>query len=281
MTNQSGWGASFAAASTRAMSFYDDIMVPRWFDPWARKLLDTVKLETGQAVLDVACGPGTVTRLAAQRVGPGGSVTGCDLSPAMLEIARSKSSLEASAPIEYLECPADSLAVPDSAFDVVTCQQGLQFFPDREAALSEMRRALQPGGRVGISVWCAIEDCPPFMALATALEEVLGAGVAEAYARGPFGLADSAALVELAYAGGFTDVDVRRYELPIVFDGGPGQLLLTLRATPVAQTLAQLSEQAHAKLASAVEARCRHFTVDGVVRSQTASHIVTATVDKN
>jgi ubiquinone/menaquinone biosynthesis C-methylase UbiE len=138
------------------MSFYDEILVPRWFEPWARLLLDKLAPEPGQTVLDVACGPGTVTRLAAQRVGPKGHVTGCDFSPAMLELAHSKSSIDASAPIDYLECPANALGVPDDAFDLVTCQQGLQFFPNRDAALAEMRRVLRPGGKLGIAVWCAI-----------------------------------------------------------------------------------------------------------------------------
>ena len=148
------WGASFAAASTSSMNFYDEIMVPRLFEPWAELLLDQTNPKSGQAVLDVACGPGTVTRLAALRVGPTGRVVGCDLSPAMLELARSKIAAGPSAPIEYLECPADSLRVSDDAFDVVTCQQGLQFFPDRAAALVEMRRALRAGGKLGIAVWC-------------------------------------------------------------------------------------------------------------------------------
>ena len=146
MPGEPDWGASFALASTSAMSFYDEIMVPRLFEPWAKLLLDELKPRSGQALLDVACGPGTVTRHAARRVGPSGRVTGCDLSPAMLELARSKISLDASAPIDYLECPADSLSVPDDAFDLVTCQQGMQFFPNRPAALQDMRRVLRPGG---------------------------------------------------------------------------------------------------------------------------------------
>jgi SAM-dependent methyltransferase len=276
MSSQSEWGASFANASTSAMSFYDEIMVPRWFDPWARLLLDTVSPERGQTVLDVACGPGTVTRLAAQRVGPTGSVTGCDLSPAMLELARSKSSIDGSAPIEYLERPADALGVPDDVFDLVTCQQGLQFFPDRGAALAEMRRVLRPGGKIGIAVWCSIEECPPFLALANALSEVLGTDVADTYRGGPWGLADSASLAQLANDSGFTNVEVRKYELPIVFEGGPGQLLLTLRATSVAGALAKLSEADQATLASALEESSRQITVNGVVRSHTASHVLTA-----
>lgn len=279
MTSQSEWGASFAQASTTAMSFYDEIMVPRWFEPWARLLLDKLDPESGQAVVDVACGPGTVTRLAAQRVGPKGRVTGCDLSPAMLELARSKNSIDDSAPIEYLECPADALGVPDEAFDLVTCQQGLQFFPDRVAALAEMRRVLRPGGKLGIAVWSSIEDCPPFLAVADALNQVLGTEVANTYKGGPWGLADSASLIRLAHDSGFANVEVRKYELPIVFDGGPGQLLLTLRATSVAATLAKLSEADQTALASALEELCRQITVNGIVRSHTASHLLTANVN--
>lgn len=278
MANQQEWSASFASAPTSALRFYDEIMVPRMFDPWAVLLLDELRLLSGQAVLDVACGPGTVTRRAAFRVGTSGRVIGCDLSPAMLDLAREKISADGSAPIEYVQCPADSLPTPDDAFDVVTCQQGLQFFPDRPAALAEMRRALRPGGKLGIAVWCAIEDCPPFAALANALGTVLGVETADAYEAGPWGFADSDALVRLVNDCGFANVNVRRHELPLVFDGGPGQLLLTLRAASVATTLAQLPEAELVALAAAVEVAALPITFDGVVRSHATSIILTADV---
>jgi SAM-dependent methyltransferase len=278
MASKQEWGASFASASTSDMRFYDEIMVPRLFEPWAELLLDQMKPQSGQAVLDVACGPGTVTRHAALRVGPSGRVVGCDLSPAMLDLARSKNSVGASAPIEYLECPAGSLRVPDNAFDLLTCQQGLQFFPDRPAALAEMRRALRPGGQLGIAIWCAIEDCPPFAALANALGRVLGAETEDAYEAGPWGFSDSDSLARLVKDSGFMNVTVRRYELPLIFEGGPGQLLLTLSAASVATTLAQLPEADQSALAAAVEEAARPLTFDGIVRSHATSHILTAQV---
>jgi SAM-dependent methyltransferase len=278
MPSEANWGSSFASASTSAMSFYDEIMVPRLFEPWAELLLNELKPQSGQAVLDIACGPGTVTRLAALRVGPSGRVTGCDLSPAMLELARSKSPSNTSAPIDYLECPADSLSVPDDAFDLVTCQQGVQFFPNRPAALAEMRRVLRPAGQLGIAVWCDLEDCPPFAALASALGQVLGAETAEAYRAGPWGFGDSASLLRLVVDNGFTNVSVRRCELPVVFEGGPGQLLLTLHAASVATTLAQLTEAKRSALAAAVTEATRAITFDGAVRSHATSHIVAASV---
>jgi ubiquinone/menaquinone biosynthesis C-methylase UbiE len=113
-------------------------------------LLDDCELQKGATVLDVATGPGTVARLAAKRIWPGGRVVATDISRPMLDVARSKPSFRA--PIMYLESPAAPLAVESAAFDVVVCQQGLQFFPDRTAALGEMRRALKPGGRLAIAV---------------------------------------------------------------------------------------------------------------------------------
>jgi SAM-dependent methyltransferase len=79
------WSARFASAPREAMNVYAEVMVPRIFGPWGHELLGELGLAPGEAVLDVACGPGTVTRLAAALSGPTGQVTGCDLSPAMLE----------------------------------------------------------------------------------------------------------------------------------------------------------------------------------------------------
>src|ERR1700689_2296910 len=125
------WSESFGAVAQSSMHVYESVMVPRMFTPWAELLLDELDLDHGEAVLDVACGPGSVTRLAAAAVGPRGRGTGCDLSPAMPGIARGNQPAAASAPIDYHEAPADRLPVADAAYDVAVCQQGLQFFADR------------------------------------------------------------------------------------------------------------------------------------------------------
>jgi ubiquinone/menaquinone biosynthesis C-methylase UbiE len=133
---------------------YEEVMVPRLFEPWALLLLDECNLGPNAVVLDVATGPGTVARSAAKRIGPGGRVVATDISRPMLDVASSKLSSPDSAPITYIESPAAPLGVDSAAFDFVLCQQGLQFFPDRLAALSEMRRALKPGGgQLAIATW--------------------------------------------------------------------------------------------------------------------------------
>jgi ubiquinone/menaquinone biosynthesis C-methylase UbiE len=266
---------AFTSAGVEAARVYDGIMVPRLFRPWAGLLLDQVGVRAGDALLDVACGTGAVTRRAAARIGPSGRVTGCDVSPVMLAVARSTPAQDASAAIEYLECPAHDLTVPAGAYDVVTCQQGMQFFGERELALREMRRALHPGGRLGIAAWSAIEESPPFASLAAALDRVLGARIAAAYRSGPWALA-SADLSALAAQAGFTDVRASRHRLPAVFDGGPAQLLRTLATSAVAADVAALGDAGQRALLAALEEEVAPLMAGGAVRSQTTAQLVIA-----
>jgi ubiquinone/menaquinone biosynthesis C-methylase UbiE len=271
------WGARFAASSSDALGFYDDVLVPRMFDPWATRLLDELAVPSGARVLDIATGPGTVARQAALRAGPSGAVIACDLSPAMLAIASTKSRVVGGAPIEYLECPADALTVADRCTDVVTCQQGLQFFPDRRAALREMRRVIRPGGQIGLAVWCAIEQCPPMLALADALAAVLGESIAASYRAGPWGFGNRDELERLVSDAGFSEVVIGRYALPVRFEGGAPQLLSTLAATPVADRIAALEERGRAELFAVLAREVAPICEpDGAIVSDLASHIAIA-----
>jgi SAM-dependent methyltransferase len=211
------------------MQVYDELMVSRLFAPWGEYLVDQLEIAPGETVLDVACGPGSVTRIAAKRVGTGGRVTGCDVSPAMLALARAKPAASEGATIAYLEAPADQLPVEDAAFDVVVCQQGLQFFSDRPAAVAEMHRALGPSGRLGIAVWTDIDRSPPFRALAIGIEDVVGAELANRYRGGPWGFPSGEQLAFLLQEAGFDEVGVATHVLPVTFEDGPAQLAATLR----------------------------------------------------
>ena len=167
--------------------------------------------------------------------------------------------------------------VSDAAFDVVLCQQGLQFFPDRHAALAEMRRAMKPAGRLGVNVWCGIEQCPPFEALSIALGIVLGPDTQLAYRSGPWGLSGRGELTRLFEGAGFTNVRVERRTLPIVFEGGPAQLVATLPTASVAPQVAALEKKGRDDLLAATTKTLASLLHDGAVRSEMAAHVVRAT----
>jgi ubiquinone/menaquinone biosynthesis C-methylase UbiE len=272
----SDWSSSFELASSSAMKVYDDVFVPRVFTPWAEVLLDRVALRSGETVLDVACGPGSVTRLAAERVGSKGRVLGCDFSPAMLALARANSLTAESAPVDYAEAPADALPVDGESFDVAVCQQGLQFFPDRSAALGEIHRALRPGGRVAIAVWSAIDDSPVFAAMAEALRDAIGPELADRYRAGPWGLAAADDLRNLISDAGFKSVRVELHTVDVVFEGGDAQFASTLAASGVAAEIDALRPEHRMELLEAFRNHARPLGRDGVLRSQTSSNLATA-----
>lgn len=266
------WAATFSGAS---MAAYEDTLVGPIFVPWAEHLLDRVGVREGESLLDVACGPGTVARLAAGRIGPTGSVVGCDLSGEMLSIARAK--VEAGgAGIEYRQCTAEALSVDDNSFDVAVCQQGLQFVGDRVGALTEMRRALREGGRAGVSVWCEIEACEPFAVLAAAIAEILGADAAGGYRNGPWGFSDARQLQDGLIASGFADVEVSRDEIVVVFEDAD-HLIRTLGAAPVGAKVQALDLDGRRALRRAVDKAAAPLVDGGAIRGTTTCHTATGT----
>jgi SAM-dependent methyltransferase len=155
-------------------TLYERLLLPRVFRPWAELLLGRVGLRPGDKVLDVATGPGTLARLAAEQVGPTGEVHGGDLSEPMLAQAKAKPPVMGGAPLAYVQSSADTLPFADATFDVVCCQQGLQFFPDQPKALAEMRRVLKPGGRLGLACWAGQSGMTMMAAFHAALDAVRG-----------------------------------------------------------------------------------------------------------
>jgi ubiquinone/menaquinone biosynthesis C-methylase UbiE len=121
------------------------------FRPWADQLVEVARIQEGDRVLDVACGTGIVARSAAVRAGVTGSVVGIDLNADMLAVARRASGSVRPA-IEWRQGNAVELPFPDGSFDVVLCEQAIQFFSEPVRALVEMRRVLTRSGRAAVSV---------------------------------------------------------------------------------------------------------------------------------
>ncbi len=184
---------------------YERYMVPIHCLTLAEDLIERVKLQPRERVLDIACGTGIVSRYAALRVGTLGHVTGVELNPAMLEVARKVAAYFDQ--IEFLEGSALELPVPDAHFDVALCQQAIMFFPDRERAVREMHRVLKPGGRVGLNVFRTPEFVPSFAYLIEALAKHASPTAAE-YMRAPFVMESVDQMRSLFEQAGFADIEV-------------------------------------------------------------------------
>jgi arsenite methyltransferase len=109
------------------------------------------RLEAGERVLDLGSGAGTDSLVAAQMVGPGGSVTGIDMTPEMLAKARGAAAEMGATNVEFVEAEAERLPFPDGSFEVVISNGVIDLIPDKDAVFSELFRVLAPGGRMQLA----------------------------------------------------------------------------------------------------------------------------------
>jgi ubiquinone/menaquinone biosynthesis C-methylase UbiE len=258
----------------REAELYERHLVPAVTALWAADLVERAGVRRGDRVLDVACGTGVVTRVALERVGSEGSVMGLDINPAMLGVARVKSP-----DVEFVRGSALTLPFDDAAFDVVLCQLGLQFFPNRAAALAQMHRVLSDGGRLALSVYGPIEDNPGALALAQALDHHLGTGASQTK-RTEHVLAYATLVERLVTGAGFQDAVITTETKLVRFASAAEWVSIQLTATPLASLLAeQLARPRVTERITAyvVEALGR-YEVDGALEFPQEAHVVTAHV---
>lgn len=124
------------------------------------RVIELVEARPGMRILDLACGPGTLTRRLAPQVAPDGEVVGVDLAPGMLDLARAVGIANATFEVMDIE----RLSFPDASFDGAVCGHGIQFAPDLRRALGEARRVVRPGARLAASVPLA-GACDPVWAV--------------------------------------------------------------------------------------------------------------------
>ena len=229
---------------------YEHYLGPAIAHPFTRVLLEYASPRAGERVLDVACGTGSVARHVAPLVGSSGKVVALDVNADMLRVARTLPA-SAGATIEWLQGDATRLDLPDGSFDLVLCQQGLQFFPDRAAAVGKMRCVLADGGRVVISVWQALERHPLYEALFRATARHLG--VSPAALDVAFSLADANELRALLSDAGFQNIDVAARSLDVQLATPERFVELTvLGAATSIPAFAQLDASARSALVTAV-----------------------------
>jgi SAM-dependent methyltransferase len=267
---------SAAFTSDSLAEEYERHLVPVVFEPWAEVLLDTVGIAPGSSVLDIASGTGVVARAAARRCGGDGHVVASDVSGPMLARSAAVAALPGAAPIEYREASADALPFADGAFDVVLCQQGLQFFPAPGAAVVEMRRVLRPGGVAGIAVWATGHSLEPF--------GVYGDELAATGAQAPFPRAFESdtftmsleTLRSLLDAAGFSPVHAGVVELQVGWPDAASAAAGVL-GTPFGPLVHALSPDQRTRFDAALQRRFAPPEPGAPVRRQTVAVIARAT----
>lgn len=223
---------------------YEQWLVGPLFRPFAEVLVERARLTPRDRVLDIACGTGIVARLAKERLEENGRVVGVDVSPQMLAVART-----VAPEIEWREGDASALPLEEGErFDVVFSQQGLQFFSDKPAAVAEMRRAMNHGGRLLVAVWKSLDQTPYFRETYRVAERRLGAFVDRRHSFG-----DPSALERLIGDAGFENVRVESLTRTIRFaDPGPFVRMNTMALVGMSTASSTMNEQERARLVEVI-----------------------------
>jgi ubiquinone/menaquinone biosynthesis C-methylase UbiE len=237
---------------------YQRFFVPAIGAPVAQDLMGVAKLQSGERVLDVACGTGVVARLAAERVGSGGLVAGLDLNPGMLAVARSQTPVSMS--IDWYEASAEAMPLRGGVFDVVLCQMGLQFVADKLAALREMHRVLDTQGRVHLTV------PGPKPGIFAIMSDALARHVdpeAASFTDLVFSMHDVGELRQLLRSAGFREIDVQATTKHLRLPAPSDFLWQYVRSTPITDAAARADERALEALESDVCGRWEAFVANG------------------
>lgn len=230
------------------MQAYEQYMVPGIMIPGVELMLQHAMPNPGERVLDIACGTGIVARTVAPLVGSQGNVTAVDINPGMLAVARSQPQPEG-AFIEWREGSALSLSLSDSTYNLVLCHQGLQFFPDKVAALREAKRVLVSGGRIVVNVQQSLQQ----NLLYKTFNEVLVKNMNIPALAAPFAFGDSDALYEVLEAAGFADPKVTPITHYITFPSADIFIQASIiGSAAVIQELARLDAEAKTQLADQI-----------------------------
>jgi ubiquinone/menaquinone biosynthesis C-methylase UbiE len=194
-TAAAGWGREAEA-------------VRNWGMPVSVAMVDSLGLQPGQRVLELACGPGDTGFMAAELVQPGGTLISSDGAEPMLEVARARAAQLGITNVEFQQLELEWIDLETATVDAVLVRWGIMLTVDPAAAAREIRRVLKPGGHAALAVWDARERNPWALIPSAALMELGHIGPPDPDAPGPFALAEEGRLAELLDDAGFTEVEV-------------------------------------------------------------------------
>lgn len=203
-----------------------------WADqlaPAHRLLLELAVLSPGERVLDIACGTGLATFPAAAAVGPTGTVVATDLSDAMVTHVADEVRRRHLTHVTARRADAETLSMPDGAFDVALCALGLMYVPDPLAALREMNRVLRPGGRAVVAVWGARSRCG-WAEVFPIVDRRVQSEVGPMF----FQLGTGDTLHAVMHEARFTEIDARRISTTLHYASGEGACGAAFAGGPVA-----------------------------------------------
>ena len=241
--------------------------VRNWGMPVSVAMVESLELQPGQRVLELAAGPGDTGFMAAELVRPGGTLISSDGAEPMLEVARARAAQLGIDNVEFRQLELEWIDLETASVDAVLVRWGIMLTVDPTAAAREIRRVLRPGGHAALAVWAARERNPWALIPGQALVELGHAEPPDPSIPGPFALAEDGRLAEVLQDAGFTDVEVAPVTLERRYAGAREIVAESANCSPgFGATYRDLSEEQQAEVAAHMIAAAAPYTApDGSV----------------
>ena len=248
---------------------YERFMVPLIFEPYALDLANRIAATKPRDVLETAAGTGVLTRALASQLSGDARIVATDLNPPMLNQARAKQ--PDGQRVTFQQADALALPFPDQTFDVVACQFGAMFFPDKIQGYRETHRTLKPGGRFHFNVWDNIATNEFADVVTEVLASMFPDDPPRFMARTPHGYCDTGQIREQLTAAGFSQISLEAIDHRSRAASPRDPAVAYCQGTPLrseieARDPARL-EEATNKTAEAIGRRFGNGPVDGRIRA--------------
>lgn len=264
--------SSDAAFAGSIPALYDQYLGPLLFQPYADELARRAAALNPGRILETAAGTGIVTQ-ALSRACRDAEIVATDLNQGMLDVAATRIQSDK---IVFMAADAQALPFDADGFDLVVCQFGIMFMPDKVRANAEAYRVLRPEGRYLLAIWDRLDRNPITHASASAVAELFPEDTADFMRRAPFSYADPALIEHDLLAAGFTDIELEtvtlRGRLPSAEDAALG----LCQGTPMRMAIEEHGEDALDRATEAATAALKQFEGPDGLDAPMAAHVVTA-----
>ncbi|MGH7244600.1 MAG: class I SAM-dependent methyltransferase [Phycisphaerales bacterium] len=255
---------------------YHTFLGPLIFDAYARDLATRLKslAKANARVLEIACGTGIVTKELLASLPAGGSFIASDLSEPMLTLGRAN--VVADARLTFQQADACALPFKDKSFDLIACQFGVMFFPDKVKAMQESRRVLTPGGTYLFSIWDSLAANPIPRVEHETIAALFPKDPPQFLAKFPYGYSDRAEIDRVTRAGGFANVKIETAQFPCTAPAAEDAARGFVEGTPILPALQERGVTDIAPVRAAVTKALAEKFGDRPCRSTMSAIVVTA-----
>jgi ubiquinone/menaquinone biosynthesis C-methylase UbiE len=253
-------------------AIYDRYMVPLIFAPFARLVAQRAARLGPLRILETAAGTGVVTESLSIAI-PNAEIIATDLNPPMLEQAAQRIT---SPNVRFEVADAQDLPFPDASFDLVVCQFGVMFFPDKVRGNAEARRVLCEGGRYLLVIWDQVERNLATMTAGRAVAQLFPGEEMRFYERVPFRYHDVGQIEQDLLAAGFTDIEYETVELRSRAASARDAAIALVQGTPMRSDIEAIDPGRLAEATDAAEQALRRFEGPDGFDAPMSARLVTA-----